>query len=147
MGGRGIGQLQPVHGPRRLRAVRGALAVEIGHEHQPAGAPRARSERPAGPTPNKREMASRTRAPFRVQARGRKRPVASAKPAIMPVGSATGLSTTAATTPDVPMETTTSPGPAPTPRAAAALSPVPGPRSTPDGVLPAEPAGARTRGT
>gem|GEM_PF-2324447 len=53
--------------------------------------------------------------------------MASANPQTMPLGSAAGTSVTAATTPDVPIDTTTSPARAPTPNAAAVLSPVPGP--------------------
>ena len=52
-------------------------------------------------------------------------------PATIPDGSAAGTSATANTVPEVPIETTTSPGSAPTPSAAAMLSPVPGPRTAP----------------
>jgi len=55
---------------------------------------------------------SKTRAAFMVQTRGKKRPVASAKPAMMPEASAVGLSQTAKTVPEVPIEMMTSPGPA-----------------------------------
>src|SRR3990170_7571076 len=74
-----------------------------------------------------------TRAAFRVATRGRKLPVASAKPATAPDGSAMGRSATAKTVPDVPIETTTSPGAAPRPSAAPALSPAPGATRMPDG--------------
>src|SRR3990170_4217851 len=74
-----------------------------------------------------------TRAAFRVATRGRKLPVASAKPATAPDGSAMGRSVTAKTVPDVPIETTTSPGAAPRPSAAPAVSPAPGATRMPDG--------------
>ena len=48
-------------------------------------------------------MASVTRAALRVQTSGRYRPVASAKPAMAPVGSCTGRSLVANTVPDVPI--------------------------------------------
>jgi pyruvate/2-oxoglutarate dehydrogenase complex dihydrolipoamide acyltransferase (E2) component len=80
--------------------------------------------------------------------------VASANPATVPVGSVIGVVETMETTPEVPMETTTSPGSAARPRAAAALSPVPGPStappsaaSAPAATVPAGSAGPRTRGT
>ncbi len=113
----------------------------------PGGAESARRESSSGPTPRTAAMASSTRAAFSVQTSGRNRPVASANPATMPDGSATGDSHTAKTVPEVPMETTTSPGPAPTPSAAAVLSPVPGPSSAPDSVCPAGSDAPRTRGT
>ncbi len=73
--------------------------------------------------------------------------MASANPQTMPLGSAAGTSVTAATTPDVPIDTTTSPARAPTPNAAAALSPVPGPSTAfPGANDPAASAGASTRG-
>ena len=65
------------------------------------------------------------RAAFKVHTRGRKFPVASAKPATSPLGSLVAILETAKAVPLVPIDTTTSPGCAPTPSAAAALSPVP----------------------
>jgi hypothetical protein len=74
--------------------------------------------------------------------------VASANPATVPVTSATAVVVTAETTPDVPIDTMTSPGRAARASAAAALSPVPGPRTA---EVPARSptcsAGAATRGT
>src|SRR3954466_7514861 len=94
------------------------------------------------------EAASSTRAAFNVAMSGRWLPVASANPATVPGGSATAVMVTAETTPEVPMETTTSPGRAARPSAAAALSPVPGP-STADvpARTPTASAGPATRGT
>ncbi len=57
--------------------------------------------------------------------------MASANPATMPLGSAAGTEATAETTPEVPIDTTTSPAAAPRPSAAAMLSPVPGPSTAP----------------
>ena len=92
-------------------------------------------------------MTSSTWAAFRVATSGRKWPVASAKPATAPETSAAGTSETAVTTPEVPSETTTSPGAAPSPSAAPALSPHPGPstQSAPAAV-PTTSSGAATRG-
>ena len=56
---------------------------------------------------------------------GRNRPVASAKPATSPEGSAVGRSATVNAVPDVPIEITASPRSRPRPSAAAMLSPVP----------------------
>jgi hypothetical protein len=114
-----------------------------------AGAESASSENLAASTPSKAALASSTRAVFSVHTSGKKRPVASAKPATVPDGSTAGTSDTTLTTPDVPMEMTTSPGFAPSPSAAAALSPVPGQSVTPCEVTPATSAGpqdSRQRG-
>jgi len=73
--------------------------------------------------------------------------VASANPATMPEGSAAGRSETANTVPDVPTETTTSPGLAPSPSAAAMLSPVPGASTAPPVVSPGLAPGSSTAGT
>jgi hypothetical protein len=94
-----------------------------------------------------RAVASSTRAAFSVHTNGRYRPVASAKPATRPAGSALGLSATAKAVPEVPIEMTTSPGSAPTPSAAAMLSPVPAASSAPAGVRPASSDGASTLGS
>ena len=60
----------------------------------------------------------------------------SANPATNPASSRTGSAVTAATTPEVPIETITSPSSAPRPSAAAALSPRPAPNIfVPLGVL------------
>ena len=72
-----------------------------------------------------RVAASKILAAFKVQTRGRKYPVPSAKPATSPLASWVGVLETANAVPLVPSETTTSPGSAPRPIAAAALSPVP----------------------
>lgn len=89
----------------------------------PAGAESASPASSSESTRSIDAVASSTRAALSVQTRGRKRPVASAKPATVPTGSALGASATLNTVPEVPIETITSPGPAPTPSAAAALSP------------------------
>ena len=92
--------------------------------------------------------ASSTRAAFSVHTSGRCRPVASAKPATIPVGSTTSIVVTAETTPEVPIETTTSPSWAATPSAAAALSPEPGPSTASEPVsVPTTSDGPATRGT
>src|SRR5256885_12837584 len=49
---------------------------------------------------------------------------------MMPVGSALGVSQTTKTVPEVPIDTTTSPGRTASPRAAPALSPAPAPSSS-----------------
>ena len=72
------------------------------------------------------------RAALSVQTRGKKRPVASAKPATAPLGSCVGVSDTAKAVPLVPSETTTSPGYAWTPSAAPALSPAPAAMGIPE---------------
>jgi hypothetical protein len=90
---------------------------------------------------------SSTRAALSVQTSGRCSPVAEANPATVPVGSAVGTSLTAQATPDVPIDTTTSPGRAPSPSAAAALSPAPGPSTCPVAACPAASDGASTRGS
>ncbi len=73
--------------------------------------------------------------------------MAEANPAIVPVGSAVGTSLTAHATPDVPIDTTTSPGTAPSPSAAAALSPAPGPSTCPVAAASGRLAGLSTRGS
>ena len=76
-----------------------ALAVEVRHEHQTARTGRARRARGRrarrASTPSSRATASVTLVALSVQTSGRKRPVASAKPATAPVGSAVGASLTA----------------------------------------------------
>jgi len=93
----------------------------------PAGAARARALRPAWSTPSIRAAASRTREALSVHASGRKAPVASAKPVTRPLGSAVGVAEIAETTPEVPIDSATSPSTMPRPSAAAALSPAPPP--------------------
>ena len=56
-----------------------------------------------------RVAASKMRAAFNVQTSGKKRPVASAKPATCPDASWVGVSETAKAVPLVPRDTTTSP--------------------------------------
>ena len=102
----------------------------------PACADNANRSSSSKSTPSIVAMAASTGAPLSVQTSGSCRPVASAKPATMPSGSCGATSPTALTTPDVPSETTQSPGSAPSPRAAPALSPAPGPNTAPVGVLP-----------
>ena len=86
------------------------------------------------------------RAAFSVHTSGKKRPVASAKPATSPLPSCVAVSDTANAVPLVPKETTTSPGCAPNPSAAAALSPVPAAIGIPAEVLPANVCGSMIRG-
>ena len=88
---------------------------------------------------------STTLAALSVQTSGRNRPVASAKPATSPDGSAAGDSHTAKAVPEVPAEITASPVRSPTPIAAAMLSPVPGPTTAPFH-SPADSNGPSTRG-
>src|SRR5690606_41215314 len=82
-----------------------------------------------------------------VQTRGRSRPVGSANPETRPDASALGSDVTAKAVPEVPIETTTSPGRSPRPSAAPMLSPVPGPSAAPHAVSPTRPPGPATRGT
>ena len=70
-------------------------------------------------------------AALRVQASGKKLPVASAKPATSPEGSCVDVDETANAVPLVPSEITKSPTPAPKPSAAPALSPAPAAIGTP----------------
>ena len=76
----------------------------------PGGAASASASSPAWSTPSSRAIASVTFVAFSVHTSGRKRPVASANPATAPVASAVGVSLTAKTVPDVPIEIATSPG-------------------------------------
>ncbi len=92
-------------------------------------------------------MATRLRAPFRVQTRGMNSPVASANPATVPVGSWVWLVLRVNAVPLVPRETTAAPADTPRPRPAAMLSPVPAARATPAGVWPTISVGAATRGS
>jgi hypothetical protein len=115
----------------------------------PAGTPPAMVSRMCRSTRSRAAAQSVTRVQLSVQTRGRKRPVASAKPATRPVPSAVGASATANTVPLVPRETATSPGPSPRARAAAMLSPVPQATTAPGATSRAWPAGStgpRTRG-
>ena len=73
--------------------------------------------------------------------------MASANPAMVPVGSAAGISVTANAVPEVPIETATSPGSRPRPSAAPMLSPVPADTTWPRIVSPAAAAGSATRGS
>ena len=63
----------------------------------------------------------------------------------LPLDGRAGVGETADTTPEVPIETTTSPSRTSSARAAAALSPAPGPSTAPDGVRPTCSAGPATR--
>lgn len=65
---------------------------------------------------------------------GRKRPVASANPVTVPEASPGRASLTIAHTPEVPIETETSPGPSDRPSAAPMLSPVPAAIAAPEAV-------------
>ncbi len=112
-----LAQAQAVHRAGGVRPVRGPLALQVGHQDQPVGAGRRatgparrarRGRRRAGPA-----AASSTRAALSVRpaagtGRSRRRtrpPCRSGRP---PAASAT-----LNTVPEVPIETTTSPGPAP----------------------------------
>ena len=86
-------------------------------------------------------MATRLRAPFRVQTRGRNSPVASAKPATVPVESRLCRVDLVYAVPLVPTETTAVPL-SPKARPAAMLSPVPAARAMPSGVCPTISSGA-----
>src|ERR687886_732486 len=112
----------------------------------PAGADRASRDNSSWSTPSMRVAASSTRAALSVTTIGRNRPVQSANPATLPLGSVGATSLETNTVPEVPIETTTSPGSAPVPRPAAALSPAPGPSGAPDGSVPATPVGPSTSG-
>ena len=68
-------------------------------------------------------MADRLRAAFSAQTRGRNTPVASAKPATVPVGSWLWTALVVKAVPLVPSETTAVPGVTPSPSPAAMLSP------------------------
>ena len=72
-------------------------------------------------------VAVKIRAALSVHTSGRKFPVASAKPATKPDESCVGVLDPANAVPEVPSETTTSPGFTPSAKAAPMLSPVPGP--------------------
>ena len=82
-----------------------------------------------------------------MQASGRNRPVASAKPQTSPVGSADSFAVTAYAVPEVPMETATSPSSRPSPSAAPMLSPVPADSAAPHEVRPTTSDGPATRGS
>ncbi|CAB4587730.1 unannotated protein [freshwater metagenome] len=97
-------------------------------------------------TPKMRVAASKIRAALSVQTSGKKRPVASAKPATAPLESWVGVSETAKAVPLVPSEITTSPGCDCRPRAAAALSPAPAAIGIPDVVTPPNSWGRIIRG-
>jgi hypothetical protein len=134
----------------RLRAGRLDAFSKYGSRTSPSlpgGADNASRENSPWPIPSICAVASSNRAAMGVPACRRKRPVASAESITSPVGSAIGESATAETTPEVPIEMMTSPGPAPTPNAAAALSPAPGPTTAPQWVTPAGSEGSRTPGT
>ncbi len=85
-------------------------------------------------------------AAFIVVTIGRKPPLASANPVTTPVPSATGVLLMADATPDVPIETRTSPGSRAMPSAAPMLSPVPPAIVAPVLVVPARPAGCDEAG-
>ncbi len=107
----------------------------------------ARSLRPSRSRPSRAAVERSTWAAFRVATIGRWRPVASAKEETSPVVSTTACSWTAKIVPELPSETTASPGPRPRPSAAAMLSPVPAEISRPSGVWPAGSAGPSTSGS
>src|SRR5262249_60365168 len=81
-----------------------------------------------------------------VQTSGRNRPVASAKPAIAPLGSADGTVVTAYAVPEVPTDTAISPGSRPRPSAAPMLAPGPADTAAPQPASPPPPARRATRG-
>ena len=146
-----VAEPQAVERTGRIGPVGGALAFEVRHEDEAVGAGRGRQREAAKPswsTPSSAAAASRTRAAFRVATSGRKRPVASAKPATARWRRPEPIGDTAHATPEVPIETTTSPAPAPSPSAAAALSPAAGAESgTVEAVRRPDSAGPSTRGT
>jgi hypothetical protein len=116
----------------------------------PGEASRASASKRAWSTPSQRAIVSVTLVALSVHTSGRKRPVASAKPATAPFASAVGESLTVYTVPDVPSEIATSPGCNPSATAAAMLSPVPGATtaSRPSAmVVPARSEGCNTRGS
>ncbi len=78
---------------------------------------------------------------------GRKPPLASANPVTTPVPSATGTVLIAEATPDVPTESSTSPGSSAIPSAAPMLSPVPPATTDPRAVSAATVPGATMRGS
>ena len=90
---------------------------KYGHDDDAARAgrrgERERVEPARGRRRASRAIASVTFVALSVHTSGRKRPVASAKPATAPVASAVGVSLTAKTVPDVPSEIATSPGASP----------------------------------
>ena len=86
-------------------------------------------------------------AAFIVVTIGRNPPVASANPVTTPVPSATGRLLTVEATPEVPIETRTSPGRRSSPSAAAMLSPVPAAIGWPAVVWAATSPGGTTRGS
>ena len=108
---------------------------------EPGGALRASRANASMSTPSNSAVLVNTRAAFRVHTRGRKRPLASANPATSPDGSDDGESDPANAVPEVPRDTTTSPGPMSSDKAAPMLSPVPGPNTT--GASPVMPSSAR----
>ena len=85
-------------------------------------------------------------AAFIVVTIGRYPPLASAKPVTTPLPSATGTVLTAEATPEVPIESSTSPGWRAMPSAAPMLSPVPPATSAPEVVSAATAPGAMMRG-
>src|SRR5699024_1877137 len=109
-----------------IRTVRGALAVEVGQQRHPVGTGNGSQgqlgELLVGDASSAR-AASRMREALMVVAIGRKRPVASAKPVTAPLASPGREALTIAHTPEVPIETDTSPGPSDRPSAAPMLSP------------------------
>ena len=91
----------------------------------PAGALRASELNSSKEIPRVVATVLKIFAAFRVQASGKKLPVASAKPATSPEESCVEVEETAKAVPLVPSEITKSPTPAPKPSAAPALSPAP----------------------
>ncbi len=121
---------QPGDRPRRVGPVRRALTVEVGHDDDAARARGAVERQRVETRRGRRRGAARPRrspwsrsACTRAAGSARSRP---RNPATAPDASAVGVSLTANTVPDVPIEIATSPGARPTPSAAAMLSPVPG---------------------
>jgi hypothetical protein len=113
----------------------------------PGPAASAASDRPARSVPIRSATADSTSPALTVQTSGRKRPVASAKPATAPEASAAGTAVTANAVPEVPIDTATSPGRRPSPSAAPMLSPVPAATTAPHAVSPTASAGRATLGS
>src|SRR2546430_4941772 len=113
----------------------------------PGSAASAASDSPARSVPIRSAAADSTSPALTVHTSGRKRPVASAKPATEPEGSAAGTDVTANAGPQVPIDTATSPGARPRPSAAPLLSPVPAATAAPQPVSPTTSAGRATLGS
>ena len=130
-----VGQRQPDQLAGRRGQRRRPLPLQVGHEGQPLAARRGAEGQPGelGEVDvQQRAVADRFRAAFSVQTSGRNAPVASAKPATVPVGSWVWCGLVVKAVPLVPSETTAVPGGQP--EAEARRHVVSGARSEPDAV-------------